>query len=276
MHNVRDYGIVGNGLADDTAAIQSLIDLVNSLGGGVLYFPPGVYLLSIGVNGYALEPKPRVSLHGEYATFKLANAQGNYKALFYNHWTPVVSVDDVTIEGITFDMNAANNPVVYADGTAWIADVKPRMSLWLHRAKRFTVRDCRFTGIQAINTISVNGNGLGEISVQDVIIERCLFDNFGGSPIDHDYSAIYLHGQDCRVSACTFRANTGFGRKTPIETHGKGFVITQNTSQGMVNAAIIASPNTVVFGNVWPDTEDTKFVTVEYPLVKVSSFGNVY
>lgn len=38
MHNVKDFGAVGNGLANDTAAIQKAIDA-----GGMVFFPPGIY-----------------------------------------------------------------------------------------------------------------------------------------------------------------------------------------------------------------------------------------
>ena len=39
MHNVRDFGAVGNGSAKDTAAIQRALDA-----GGMVYLPPGEYL----------------------------------------------------------------------------------------------------------------------------------------------------------------------------------------------------------------------------------------
>ena len=39
--NVRDYGAVGDGTTDDTAAIKSAIAAINSNGGGVLVFPDG-------------------------------------------------------------------------------------------------------------------------------------------------------------------------------------------------------------------------------------------
>ena len=41
--SVMDFGAVGNGVADDAAAVQDAIDYVQTLGGN-LYFPKGVYL----------------------------------------------------------------------------------------------------------------------------------------------------------------------------------------------------------------------------------------
>jgi hypothetical protein len=43
MLNVRDFGAVGDGAADDAAAVQAAFDAVETLG-GTLYFPPGKYL----------------------------------------------------------------------------------------------------------------------------------------------------------------------------------------------------------------------------------------
>jgi len=41
--SVKDYGAVGNGATNDTAAIQAAI--TDTAAGGALYFPPGVYLI---------------------------------------------------------------------------------------------------------------------------------------------------------------------------------------------------------------------------------------
>ena len=44
--DVKNYGAVGNGIADDTTACQAAIAAATSAGGGVVYFPPGNYLIS--------------------------------------------------------------------------------------------------------------------------------------------------------------------------------------------------------------------------------------
>lgn len=45
IYNVKDYGAVGDGITDDTAAIQSAIDDCYNHGGGEVYFPSATYAL---------------------------------------------------------------------------------------------------------------------------------------------------------------------------------------------------------------------------------------
>lgn len=45
VHNVKAYGAVGNGVANDTAAVQAALDGCHAAGGGVVYLPPGTYLV---------------------------------------------------------------------------------------------------------------------------------------------------------------------------------------------------------------------------------------
>lgn len=49
--NVKDYGAVGDGTTDDTAAVQSAFDALSDAGGGTLYFPEGEYALNLDVSG---------------------------------------------------------------------------------------------------------------------------------------------------------------------------------------------------------------------------------
>jgi len=48
--SVRDFGAVGDGVTDDTAAIQAAIDAVDLTGGGAVYVPNGIYIISNSFN----------------------------------------------------------------------------------------------------------------------------------------------------------------------------------------------------------------------------------
>jgi hypothetical protein len=70
MVSVADFGAVGNGVANDTQAIQSAIDYVAGRGGGVVYLPNGTYRIAkqglyvFGTRGYCLKLRSSVSLEG--------------------------------------------------------------------------------------------------------------------------------------------------------------------------------------------------------------------
>ena len=42
--NVVNYGIVGDGVTNNTQKIRELIELAEKNGGGTIYFPPGKFL----------------------------------------------------------------------------------------------------------------------------------------------------------------------------------------------------------------------------------------
>jgi hypothetical protein len=50
--NVLDYGAVGDGVADDTSAIQAAIDAVCNAGSGTVFIPAGVYLITSTLTDY--------------------------------------------------------------------------------------------------------------------------------------------------------------------------------------------------------------------------------
>jgi hypothetical protein len=64
--NVQAYGAIGDGVVNDTAAIQACIDACSAAGGGVVYLPPGTYKVSQGasLNLVCLQVKEGVILRG--------------------------------------------------------------------------------------------------------------------------------------------------------------------------------------------------------------------
>lgn len=62
--DVTNYGTVGNGVANDTAAVQAAIDAAGDAGGGIVWFPKGIYLINTVTSGVGLLVPSNVTLQG--------------------------------------------------------------------------------------------------------------------------------------------------------------------------------------------------------------------
>lgn len=63
--SVKDFGAVGDGVTDDTAAIQAAIDAVVTAGGGKVFVPRGKYLVSSTIDLAAWYGSPAIIFEGE-------------------------------------------------------------------------------------------------------------------------------------------------------------------------------------------------------------------
>jgi hypothetical protein len=138
----------GQGGADDSAIIQSAVDLLVTLGGGTIYFPPATYNFQNEV-----VPKSGVNYRGEGKNSSLVwnSLLGGY---FFNQAS--TDLENVTWDGIGFDgtINYITDPTIYKQ--TYTRRNTPIRTAGV-AAKNVTVRNCYFENISN-GSIDFNGD----------------------------------------------------------------------------------------------------------------------
>lgn len=150
--NVRDFGALGDGVANDTAAIQAAIDSLSATG-GTIYFPQGTYLIArtVGTNDHwgLKVPYSNITLIGQEAYFARYNSNISTYALAYpllflgapdSNSTPV---SNITVDGIFFQGNNTNH------GVAGSALMDNRCAIMLKNTSHTYVQNCKFFSIDS-------------------------------------------------------------------------------------------------------------------------------
>jgi hypothetical protein len=126
--NIRWFGAKGDGVADDRTAIQAAVTYASARGGGVVYVPAGIYLLSVTIG---MLSKVRLIGAGRGATVLRLTAGSHSSCV------EMAGVDRCTVESLTVD-NATN--AADANGIAVKMDGSGNIST------NCTVRDCEVLG----------------------------------------------------------------------------------------------------------------------------------
>lgn len=177
QENVKDYGALGDGTADDTAAIQAAIDAAFAHGGGIVCVPAGTYMTSAPIEmktGVFLEGEGEASVIRAFAAFGWGSAY-TYRGIIdlvgaslagirnlqlhqdgsnriplhhVNYSMLINNASDIVVEGVTFLDAGLNSEYGHPSGphVALIAmDVlKPAWGGTIGGCQRVTVRNCRF------------------------------------------------------------------------------------------------------------------------------------
>lgn len=135
--NVKDFGAVGDGVTNDALAIQNAINYLNSINGGTLNFPTGVY--NLGTTGLTI-----------YQNIRLCGSVNAYVAstkgvlLTYGGTGSVISGSNllnVTIQDLSIDASSATGTSVigiYFNG-AWLSTVRRVRIKGVTRAKGYGI-----------------------------------------------------------------------------------------------------------------------------------------
>lgn len=282
--NVKSFGAVGDGVADDTQAIQNAIDALSSTG-RTIYFPAGTYRvvpatlkdwegtpLGEGQMTCAFIMKSGMSLFGDIgATIKLANnvsttAVPKRVALFFTN----VPLQNLSFAGLTMDMNGLNNrispsaPASYNRYNQAMIHVTGTIAGVAARCDNVVIDNCKFLNTAGTScVVMAQSNTVGVTLGTNWSITDCLFKNNGLDTDDH--SSVFAWANDVICDGNTFTADTMFpngisgnsGTFVGYEVHGANQRFTNNLVsnywQGMWVASNITSDadNIVIANNTF-------------------------
>lgn len=155
--NVKDYGALGNGSTDDTAAIAAAITAAE-VSGGVVYFPPGIYNISspltISTSGVILRGAAEWDWGNGGSTINLDASWSGAAGVLIN-------IGNATIENLSFSTVSATTSVPIISANSAGSTVYDS----------FTVR----------NVVAVNSGGIKFNKCTDVLLENVDLQAWSGT-----------------------------------------------------------------------------------------------
>jgi hypothetical protein len=177
--NVKSFGATGNGVTDDTAAIQAAMTSVASLGGTV-FFPTGTYIIAAPINVYS---NTRVTGEGASSVLKASAAwvapyTSEYQMLRnVNTLAVVITDENITVDNLLFTyVNLVSVPF------------GGNHAIRFNMAQNIVVRDCFFY---------YGNNAVAFTACKNTLIEGCSAYYNDNCPYDH-----WAGPQDARVLGC--------------------------------------------------------------------------
>ena len=252
--SVKDFGAVGDGITDDTEAIQAALDASKTV-----YFPAGTYIVSNTV----LKDVPRPTLNriygaGKYITTIKASASMLNKPLLHfgdtsGHGAPQVELVDIGFDGHNVT-NGNSGVFLQEGGICHLANIKAT-----NCAVGIDGTGATDTLIDGDNFVSACGIGVrmlwaaGIGPSNEVRIRNVWFTNCN--------QAVYAEGDFIEISGCTAQSVGLDGTKHVFEVNNSAHVgftffganIFNNWVEGGFNkycVAVFGSGSPIVYNNI--------------------------
>ncbi len=184
VYNVKDFGALGNGVADDTIAIKSALAFVATRNGGILNFPEGDYVVG---------------------------------AMASNR--PIALPSGVTIQGVgSLQSNTFSNNVVQKNPSRITFKGSSRALFRIGECtERVTLRDIELYADSSQNTYGIEAIGAFTTS-QSFMFERVVFNKFYRGFYAHGLEIPGTNWQFdyIKFTSCRFAFNTDVGIYTDL------------------------------------------------------------
>lgn len=283
FYNVKDYGAVGNGSADDFGAIQTLLTSVGDKG-GIIYFPKGTYYIASPLTVYSNQ-----TLYFEDSGL-LCNGSASYMLTTYVDTTTgdYDCSHDISIIGCTFDGGESPNNItllafahaqnIRIKGCTFVDVYGTWHNLECNSSKNVLIEDCDF-----ISARGLSGTG-GRLQIDNarsgayvktivndltpckyVEIKRCRFSESATKAIESHASSDgiseYVRVHECVFDGCSYGIQCDATDKVDcynntfisttycmnLSTRGTGGTLHDNRIEG---ATTIAGANIITYHNL--------------------------
>ena len=177
VYNVRDFGAAGDGVQIDSPAINAAIEAAAAKGGGVIYFPKGVY------SSYSIRLKDNITLRlDEGAVIKAAkptaeqgydiaepNEWDMYQDFGHSHWKNSL-IWGIGLKNLKFEGKGL------IDGTDALSRGLGRQGPIAEANKAIALKECKNVTIKGISLLNSGHFSLLLTGVDNLVIDNVLCD----------------------------------------------------------------------------------------------------
>lgn len=210
--NVANFGAKGDS-TDQTQYIQNALDTLDSLGGGTLYIPKGVYLLLPHGRSYCVSIPSNVVIEGDStgtALFRRSNNDINFSNLFQ-----IENSSNVIFKNITIDGNRQYQDSTFEHQNNIFVEYSSCL-LFSNVTLENSVGDCLYFYYGSENAIVENCNiyntkrsGINISNLASGQIFKCNFSNvYNGIKVEKDSPMPNYPSRDITISYCNFRSDS--------------------------------------------------------------------
>lgn len=243
--SVKDYGTVGDGVHDDTTAIQNATNRVLALGGGTVFFPPGTYLISSAIT---LASASSMFFRGAGPSSVIKNSGAVANALTFSSCT------DVAVEQIK--ISHASGSTGYAISVADCTNITLRsvtIAAGHARGVSLTGTTARSRIVECNITVTSGATNVGvyySASFYHAIALSTIVPTAGGKLVSYDGTTSYA-----TIMACLFTQTAQGGIVWESTLTGVFFTVTNCPSlsqfAGALAPAYLVNTATIPCISVW-------------------------